>query len=1061
MMNESNSIKEEIDRLEEAIKSNKFGEEYAYLVNEEFYNEIKKSITEFGTDSSFKQKLKEMHKFIDNISSLISYRLLSVKALQTIYSDKNLQNYNPIFYGYNKAIIEFSGQNGFIILLMEDPFNSNNNYKTFILNIKNKKDQNKNLYKELIENKINNYEDYIKKSESKPLPSKNLNKMEKNKFFTNIQSHFEQVNSNNETKFNNLNNNKSNEALKIKIQKILIFMYYYEKDAKLKKKEFFNHIKDTFYLVNHDWINEFKNHYYYQKFCEKLNNDYYFKFKKYDKVDVQMNDIILKLKDMTFDTLMLSEDLSNVEKIKPPLEEKFKVKYYKISFLIPSKIMNLIKNLFTNKEQLFKSTEIFSQNDDMYIIESNNIYVGNLNDELLFIPKYIFSYNSIDLIGEEKEKLKSNSLEDYIEINKLNHLLSDREQQLKNQNNEIIGKLIILNNESIKDKTKIFDNIKYKDQKNYETYSGNGNISERIPYNIKKNYNIDYINNEIEIKIKNIIKEEKEKIIIQLKNEINELKIDNNKKIEEIRKQLREEMNNEIINENKKLKEELNTAKNQIEQLKEENDKNKKENYENKKEIDKNKKEIENKKILINENEKKFDYLFNYINKLNDKIMEHDKLYNEFKKDIEKIKEENKNENNNKNIIYGKEKQEINELGITMKNIDNIFYPNKIKYNNQNNIDLRNVIPLPSFNEKYSKFNLGGNSNDSQNKIYQNPNPEIIDENDKKICYLNIILKCLSQILDSDFLKEQTKSRIRDNNQFQLSNGFLAYAQNFGNKYSKENNSSSILKIIQNTNNNLENNYNLKNIISTIFDQLNKELKIEIEPVNIDKISFESNREKDFFLRKFEKETSIISYKFTGFIEKKIQCIYSNINKPNYEFKKYNYLIFEIQKYKNKYNITNNEIKLKECFNYYRKEGIFREEKKSECEICNEMCQKNFISDYFINPNFLILILDRGNENLNEDIKVKFEEKLTLKSKSSEDNYNLYAVITQIGKDRQNIVASYKRNKDNKDNNWYRYNNQDEKLINNIQKEVIDFEHPLLLLYKKNKNYFKFIKIKY
>ena len=322
-------------------------------------------------------------------------------------------------------------------------------------------------------------------------------------------------------------------------------------------------------------------------------------------------------------------------------------------------------------------------------------------------------------------------------------------------------------------------------------------------------------------------------------------------------------------------------------------------------------------------------------------------------------------------------------------------------------------------------------------------------------------MKCLSQILDSDFLKEQTKSIIRDNNQFQLSNGFLAYAQNFGNKYSKENNSSSILKIIQNTNNNLENNYNLKNIISTIFDQLNKELKIEIEPVNIDKISFESNREKDFFLRKFEKETSIISYKFTGFIEKKIQCIYSKIIKPNYEFKKYNYLIFEIQKYKNKYNITNNEIKLKECFNYYKKEGSFREEEKSECEICNEMCQKNFFSDYFINPNFLILILDRGNENLNEDIKVKFEEKLTLKSKSSEDNYNLYAVITQIGKDRQNIVASYKRNKDNKDNNWYRYNNQDEKLINNIQKEVIDFEHPLLLLYKKNKNYFKFIKIKY
>ena len=36
-------------------------------------------------------------------------------------------------------------------------------------------------------------------------------------------------------------------------------MHYYEKDAKFKKKEFFNNNKDTFYLVNHDWINEFKN----------------------------------------------------------------------------------------------------------------------------------------------------------------------------------------------------------------------------------------------------------------------------------------------------------------------------------------------------------------------------------------------------------------------------------------------------------------------------------------------------------------------------------------------------------------------------------------------------------------------------------------------------------------------------------------------------------------------------------------------------------------------------------------------------------------------------------
>ena len=109
------------------------------------------------------------------------------------------------------------------------------------------------------------------------------------------------------------------------------------------------------------------------------------------------------------------------------------------------------------------------------------------------------------------------------------------------------------------------------------------------------------------------------------------------------------------------------------------------------------------------------------------------------------------------------------------------------------------------------------------------------------------------------------------------------------------------------------------------------------------------------------------------------------------------------------------------------------------------MCPKTFYSYYYSNPNNLILILDIENENSNEDIKVKFEEKLTLKNKKSEDNYNLSAVITQIGIDRQNIVLSYK-----KDNNWYRYNNEGKKLINNIQKEVIDFEHPLVLLYEKN-----------
>ena len=241
------------------------------------------------------------------------------------------------------------------------------------------------------------------------MTSKTLNKNKNSKSFDNIKP-FLRKNKNkfseNETKSNNLDKNNSNESLKDKIQTILILIFYYEKSLNSNKKEFFNHkdYKSTFYLVNPNWINNFKKYYNYQGFLSILNN--YYKQKadiNYYNVDREINNIILKAKDITFNKLKLSEDLLNREKIKPPLEEKYKVKYYKLSFIIPSKIMNLIKYLFANKEQLFHSTEIFHKNDDIYIIESNNIYVGNLNNQLSFSPKYIFSYNSIDLIGEEKQ----------------------------------------------------------------------------------------------------------------------------------------------------------------------------------------------------------------------------------------------------------------------------------------------------------------------------------------------------------------------------------------------------------------------------------------------------------------------------------------------------------------------------------------------------------------------------------------------------------------------------------------------------------------------------------
>ena len=869
---------------------------------------------------------------------------------------------------------------------------------------------------------INIKKNTLKRPKSRPLTSKNINKINQNKSYKNIEPALEESKtknkfSKNESKGNILYKNKSNESLKDEIQKLLILIFYYEKTVNSNKNKIFS-CKDTFYLVNPNWINDFKKHYNYQRFFDILNN--YYKQNNginYFNVDSVINDIKSKIKDIKINKLNLSEDLLNKEKIRPPLEQKFKVKYYKISFIIPSKIMNLIIKLFTNKEQPFQSTEVFFKNDNIYIIESNNIYIGNLNNQLSFSPKYIFSYNSIDLIGEEKSKINLNSIEDYIKMNKCKHLSSDKEQYLKNQNDETIGKLIILNNDSgsVKDRAKKFE------KRNVQKNDMNEEFFRTIKNTPKKNKIIKkpFMKEEKPNDKSYIITKEKEKNLEsnnmqnnnqKLIDEINKLKEDNIKKDDEIkilREEIQKQKNDEIIFENNKLKKELNQAKIQLEQLRKENEKLKK---------------------LINEKDKKL----KEVNELNKNlIIEKNELKNRLnQKDNEKV---------NQKII-----QNNNELINTMYFLEK-YNLNKINNNNQNiNYNFKEFI------EKRSKLDLEGNLNNSQNKTYEIQNLEGIDENDKKIHYLNVVLKCLSQILSIYFLKEKNINRIRNNGQLQLSNQFLIYVQNSGNKNKKDSNSSTILMIIENIDKNLKYNYYLINIISIIFDQLHKELKKENEPINIDGFPFNNNREKeDFntFFRQFGKETSIVSDKFTGFMEKNIICPDSNINKSTYEFNKYNYLIFEIQKYKNKYNITNKVINLDECFIYYRKDRSVREEEKSECKICNEMCQKYFISDYFSNPNFLILILDKGNENLNEEIKVKFGEQLTLKSKLSEDNYNLYTVITQIGMDRQNIVASYKSNHDN---NWYRYNNENEKPIKDVQKEVIDFEHPLLLIYKIN-----------
>ena len=153
--------------------------------------------------------------------------------------------------------------------------------------------------------------------------------------------------------------------------------------------------------------------------------------------------------------------------------------------------------------------------------------------------------------------------------------------------------------------------------------------------------------------------------------------------------------------------------------------------------------------------------------------------------------------------------------------------------------------------------------------------------------------------------------------------------------------------------------------------------------------------------------------------------------------------------------IDNNRLSIYECLYYNQKSELFTGENKNFCNKCNQYSDSIYETKIYIGPNILILILNRENEN-SYDVKIDFSENIditqfVLMKDIPKISYNLYGVITHIDKSGPNahFVASCKSPNDNK---WYRYNDEIVYLINNFQKEVIDFGNPYILFYKKNNN---------
>ena len=360
---------------------------------------------------------------------------------------------------------------------------------------------------------------------------------------------------------------------------------------------------------------------------------------------------------------------------------------------------------------------------------------------------------------------------------------------------------------------------------------------------------------------------------------------------------------------------------------------------------------------------------------------------------------------------------------------------------------------------------------------------------------MNSTLQSLSQTaqLTNYFLSEKNENQILNNNIYkknkqanQLSPSYLTLIHNL---WSKETNKpyspNEFRKIVEAMNPLFKEGEagDSKDFIIFILEQLHNELKKPVhnniitpnEPLN----QYDQNNALNYFFTEFQKETSIISDIFFGFLETTNTCqnCKNNFNSKGmsnpvlYNYQIFNCLIFpleEVKKMKNNYiqmnminmyymqnnytNYNNNIVDIYDCFRYYEKLDYFTGENQNYCNYCKQTCDSIYNTKIYVSPNVLVLILNRGRGNI-YDVKLNFYDKIDISQfvvKKEVNNiiYELYGVITHIGQSgpSAHFVASCKSPVDFK---WYRYNDSMVNPINDVQKEIINFGTPYILFYKK------------
>jgi len=418
--------------------------------------------------------------------------------------------------------------------------------------------------------------------------------------------------------------------------------------------------------------------------------------------------------------------------------------------------------------------------------------------------------------------------------------------------------------------------------------------------------------------------------------------------------------------------------------------------------------------------------------------------------------------------------------------------------NMNNNMIANNNMNMNNFNNNMNNNNIQINNNKRNNNNNINPQkaskpltfykgPTLIGlQNIGATCFMNATLQCLSQTEDltNYFLDEKRSAqKVKNNNiakknrnDLQLTPVYLELVKKLWDKNNSKGyvEPKKFMKTVEEMNPlfKLGQPGDSKDFIIFVLEQFHNELKKENKNNNDDDYSvnqYDKNNAFKFFLEDFSKQTSIISDIFYGIIETNNICLYcknkyESQGKPYpicYNYQVFNCLIFpleEVRKMKNgnirmnNINMSNNnEVTLQDCFIYNQKTDHFTGENKNHCNICKQLWDSLYTSRIYSGPNVLVLILNRGKNNI-YNVKLNFTETIDITqfvlAKIERMVYKLVGVITHYGQSGPNahFMAFCKSPIDNK---WYRYNDAIVTEVKNLQRDVIDFGTPYILFYRK------------